>query len=143
MHLNTLRDLFVDELKDLYDAETQITRALPMMAAKASSPDLKMAFEEHLGQTQVQIQRLEQIFQQLGESPTGKTCKAMRGLLAEGEELLKHGGDPDVLDAGMIAAAQKVEHYEIASYGTARTWAQLLGEQEAATLLGTRSPTQE
>jgi ferritin-like metal-binding protein YciE len=135
MHLNTLRDLFVEELKDLYDAETQITKALPKMAAQASSPDLKMAFEEHLGQTQAQIHRLDRIFQQLGESPTGKTCKAMRGLIAEGEELMKHGADPDVMDAGLIGAAQKVEHYEIAGYGTARTYAQLLGEQEAATLL--------
>jgi ferritin-like metal-binding protein YciE len=135
MHLNTLRDLFVEELKDLYDAENQITKALPKMAAQASSSNLKMAFEEHLAQTEVQVQRLEQIFQQLGESPGGKTCKAMRGLVAEGEELMKHGADSDVMDAALIGAAQKVEHYEIASYGTARTYAQMLGEQQAATLL--------
>lgn len=135
MALNTLRDLYIEELKDLYSAETQITEALPMMAEKASSPELKGAFQLHLKQTQTQVQRLEQIFQALGEKPGGKTCKAMKGLLAEGQELMKEKADPDVLDAGLIGAAQKVEHYEIASYGTARTFARRLGETQAAALL--------
>lgn len=135
MALNTLQELYVEELKDLYSAETQITKALPKMAAKAHNPDLKAGFEEHLKQTEVQIERLEKIFEKLGESPTGKTCKAMKGLLAEGDELLKEEGDPEVLDAALIGAAQKVEHYEIASYGTARTFAKLLGETAAAKLL--------
>lgn len=137
MAMKSLRDLYINELQDLYSAETQITQALPMMAEKASSPELKTAFQQHLQQTQGQVQRLEQIFQKLGEKPGGKTCKAMKGLLAEGQELLKEGGDPDVMDAGLICAAQKVEHYEIAGYGTARTFARHLGETEAATLLDT------
>jgi ferritin-like metal-binding protein YciE len=135
MALNTLRDLYIEELQDLYSAETQITEALPLMAEKASSPALKAAFQEHLQQTQVQVQRLEQIFQTLGEKPGGKTCKAMKGLVAEGQELMKEKADPDVMDAALIGAAQKVEHYEIASYGTARTFARHLGETQAATLL--------
>lgn len=135
MALNSLQDLFVEELKDLYSAETQITKALPKLAAKAHNPELKAGFEEHLKQTEVQIERLEQIFEKLGESPTGKTCKAMKGLLAEGDELLKEEGASEVLDAALIGAAQKVEHYEIASYGTARTFAKILGETAAAKLL--------
>jgi ferritin-like metal-binding protein YciE len=135
MGLETLQELYVDELKDLYNAEKQLTKALPKLAAAASSPDLKAGFEEHLKQTEGQIARLEQIFEQLGRGPGGKHCKAMEGLITEGDELIKEGGDPEVLDAALICAAQKVEHYEMASYGTVRTWAKLLGEQEASALL--------
>src|SRR3989440_12853571 len=105
------------------------------MAKKASSPDLKAAFEEHLGQTEGQVNRLEKIFKRLGEKPTGKTCKAMKGLVEEGKEIIEEDGEESVLDAALIGAAQKVEHYEIAGYGTARTWAQQVGRQEAADLL--------
>ncbi len=135
MKLTNLQDLFVEELKDLYSAENQILKALPQMADAAATPELKQAFQEHLEQTRGQVQRLEQIFQKLGASPTGKRCKGTAGVIAEGEELMKQGGDPDTLDAGLIGAAQKVEHYEIAGYGTARTWARLLGENDAAQLL--------
>ena len=134
---NSLRDLYVEELQDIYSAEQQITKALPKMAQAAGSTALKAAFEEHLQQTQGQIQRLDQIFQKLGKSPGGKECQAMKGLVTEGEELIQEGGDADTLDAGLIAAAQKVEHYEMASYGTVRTWANLLGEKDAAQLLQT------
>src|SRR4051812_31909767 len=129
MSMESLRDLYVDELKDLYNAEQQITKALPKMAKAASHPDLKAGFEEHLKQTEGHIARLEQIFARLGKGPNGKHCKAMEGLITEGAELMKEGADPDTLDAGLICAAQKVEHYEMAGYGTARTWAKLLGEQ--------------
>ena len=135
MHIHTLRDLYIDELKDVYDAEQQILVALPKMAEKANSPDLKMAFTEHEQMTRGQVERLEQIFQKLGESPTGKSCKALKGLVVESEELMKHVKDPEVLDAALIGAAQKVEHYEIASYGTLRTFARMLGDNDAATLL--------
>lgn len=135
MELTTLQDLFKEELQDLYSAETQITKALPKMATAASSPELRKAFEEHLRQTENQIKRLEQIFQKLGEKPGGKTCKGMEGLIKEGEELIKEKPDPAVLDAGLISAAQRVEHYEIAGYGTARTYAQELGDKDAARLL--------
>jgi ferritin-like metal-binding protein YciE len=135
--MNSLRELYVEALQDLYDAEQQITRALPKMAQAASHPDLRAGFEEHLIQTQEQIQRLEQIFQELGQSPGGHTCKGVQGLIQEGEEMIRRGGDPDTLDAFLIGAAQKVEHYEIAGYGTARTWATLLGEDKAAKLLQT------
>jgi ferritin-like metal-binding protein YciE len=135
MSLATIRDLYEEELKDLYDAESQILQALPKMSQAAHSPELKRAFEEHLEQTKGQVQRLDTIFQQMGSKPAGKKCKGMAGLLAEGEQMLKEKADPDVLDAGLIAGAQKVEHYEIAGYGTVRTYARLLGEQEAAKLL--------
>jgi ferritin-like metal-binding protein YciE len=135
MKLETIRDLYVEELKDLYDAENQITQALPKMARAAHAPELKRAFEEHLRQTEGQIGRLERIFKDLEASPKGKKCKGLAGLVAEGEDLLKEDADPDVKDAGLIAAAQKVEHYEIAGYGTVRTYAELLGEQSAARLL--------
>jgi ferritin-like metal-binding protein YciE len=133
--MESLRDLYIDELKDLYNAEQQLTKALPKMAAAATHPDLKAGFREHLKQTEGQIARLEQIFEKLGRGPNGKHCKAMEGLISEGAELIKEGGDADTLDAGLICAAQKVEHYEIAGYGTARTWARLLGENEACSLL--------
>jgi ferritin-like metal-binding protein YciE len=135
MKLETIKDLYVEELKDLYDAENQIINALPKMEQAASNPQLKSAFQQHLQQTRGQVDRLDRIFQQLGENPRGKKCKGLAGIVAEGEELLKEQADPDVRDAGLIAAAQKVEHYEIAGYGTVRTYAQQLGQQDAATLL--------
>ena len=135
MAMDSLKDLYVEELKDLYNAENQLLKALPRLARKASSPDLKAAFEEHLGQTEGQVNRLEKIFKRLGEKPTGKTCKAMKGLVEEGKEIIEEDGDGSVLDAALIGAAQKVEHYEIASYGTARTFASMLGEDDAMELL--------
>jgi len=133
--LKSIRELYVEELKDLYDAENQITTALPKLAQAAHAPELKKAFDEHLKQTEGQIGRLERIFEQLDTSPKGKKCKGVAGLLTEGQEFMKEEAEAEVKDAGLIAAAQKVEHYEIAGYGTVRTYAQLLGEQEAATLL--------
>ena len=135
MAMDSLKDLYVEELKDLYNAENQLLKALPRLAKKASSPDLKAAFEEHLGQTEGQVNRLETIFKRLGEKPTGKTCKAMKGLVEEGKEIIEEDGDESVLDAALIGAAQKVEHYEIAGYGTARTFASMLGEEDAMELL--------
>ena len=135
MKLETLHELLIDELQDLYSAETQITKALPKLAKASSAPSLKQAFEHHLEETKNQVMRLEQIFDQLNESPKGKTCEAMKGLLKEGDERVGEGGEPEVLDAGLIAAAQRVEHYEIAAYGSARTYAELLGEREAMRLL--------
>lgn len=133
--LNSLQDLFIDELKDVYNAENQITKALPKMAQAATSPELKAAFETHLQETQGQIKRLEQIFQLLGESPQGKVCKAMQGIVAEGEEMMGEDAKPTVMDAALISSAQRVEHYEITGYGTLRTFAQELGHDEAASLL--------
>jgi ferritin-like metal-binding protein YciE len=133
--LNSFDDLFVEQLQDLYDAEQRITKALPKMAAAAHHPSLKAAFEEHLRQTENQVKRLEQVFQHLGKSAQTKTCEAMKGLIEEGSEIISGEGDPDVKDAALIAAAQRVEHYEIAAYGTARTFAQRLGQPEAARLL--------
>lgn len=135
MKLDTLKKLYVNELRDLYNAENQLVKALPKMTKGASSDELKQALEDHLRETEGHVERLDQIFKGLDENPKGKTCKAMKGLVEEGSEILEHDGDPSVLDAGIIAAAQKVEHYEIASYGTARTFANLLGEKEAAKLL--------
>jgi ferritin-like metal-binding protein YciE len=135
MKLDNLRKLFVEELRDLYSAENQLVKALPKMAKGASSEELKQALEDHLEQTQGHVERLEEVFEQLDETPKGKTCKAMKGLVEEGSEILEEDGEDSVVDAGIIAAAQKVEHYEIASYGTVRTWAGLLGENEAAELL--------
>jgi ferritin-like metal-binding protein YciE len=131
----TLEDLYTDLLKDLYSAEKQLVKALPKMAKNAQSPDLQKAFQEHLRQTEGQVERIERIFSETGGSPRGKKCVGMEGLVEEGNELLKEDAEPDVLDAGLIAAAQKVEHYEIASYGTARAWAQRLGYDKAARLL--------
>lgn len=137
MKLDSLQDLYIEELRDLYSAETQITKALPKMAKAATSPKLKAAFEEHLEQTKEHVSRLETIFKQMGKSPNGKTCAAMKGLVEEGSELIdkKEDADPSVLDAGLITAAQRVEHYEMAGYGGVRTFAKLLGENEAADLL--------
>jgi ferritin-like metal-binding protein YciE len=135
MKLDTLKKLFVEELRDLYSAENQLLKALPKMAKGASSEELKQAFEDHFEQTKDHVDRLEEIFKGLDESPKGKTCHGMQGLVEEGSEILNKHGEASVLDAGIIAAAQKVEHYEIASYGTVRTFANLLGEDEAAELL--------
>ena len=131
MSMDSLKDLYIDELKDLYNAENQLLKALPKMAKKASAPELKRAFQDHLLQTEEHVNRLEKIFKGLGEKPTGKTCKAMKGLVEEGKEIIEEDGDDSVLDAALIGAAQKVEHYEIAGYGVARTFASLLGEEDA------------
>jgi ferritin-like metal-binding protein YciE len=135
MKLDTLQKLYTDELRDLYNAENQLLKALPKMAKGASSEDLKDAFEKHLEQTKGHVGRLEQIFKALGEKPKGKTCRAMKGLIEEGSEILQEDGEESILDAGIIVAAQKVEHYEIASYGSVRTFAHLLGQNKAAELL--------
>jgi ferritin-like metal-binding protein YciE len=135
MELESLRDLFVDELKDLYSAENQILKALPKMIKTASSNDLKKAFQMHLQQTEVQVERLDKIFQQLGKSPRGKKCKGMEGIIADGKELMEEEAEPEVMDAGLIAAAQHVEHYEIAGYGCVRTYAELMGEDKIMKLL--------
>jgi ferritin-like metal-binding protein YciE len=135
MELSTLQDLFIDHLKDLKDAESQLTKALPKMAKAASSPALKNAFEGHLEQTKMHLQRAEQILEELTGNTRGKKCRAMEGLIEEGAELMKENADPEVMDAGLIAAAQKVEHYEIASYGTVRTYAQLMGQGKIAQML--------
>ncbi|PYJ36910.1 MAG: ferritin-like domain-containing protein [Verrucomicrobia bacterium] len=137
MKLDTLKTLYIDELRDLYNAENQLLKALPKMAKGASSEDLKDAFEKHLEQTKSHVERLEEVFQEIGETPKGKTCKAMKGLIEEGSEILKEDGEESVIDAGIIVAAQKVEHYEIASYGSVRTFAQLLGKDRSAELLQT------
>jgi ferritin-like metal-binding protein YciE len=128
----TLSDLYLNELRDLYSAETQLLKALPKMAEAASSSQLKEAFTAHLEETKGHVSRLEQIFDALGQKPTGETCKAMEGLIAEGEDYVKAGGDRDVRDAGLIGAAQRVEHYEISGYGTTRTLALRLGDSQAA-----------
>jgi len=135
MSLDSLHDLYVDELKDLYNAENQLLKALPKMAKAASHPDLKAAFTEHLEVTRGQIERLDTIFKELGEKATGKKCKAMEGLIEEAKELLEEDAAPSVLDAALIASAQRVEHYEMAGYGCVRTFARLLGYTEAEELL--------
>ena len=131
----SLEDLFVNLLKDIYYAEKQILKALPKMAKKADSNDLRQAFEHHLEETRGQVERLEQVFALCDLKPTAKTCAAIKGILEEGEEDMKEAKDPDVLDAGMIADAQAVEHYEIARYGTMVAWAKQLGMNDAASLL--------
>ena len=133
--MESLRDLYVEELKDLYSAENQILKALPKMAKKASSDELRAAFEEHLEITRSQVERLETIFDDLERSPKGKRCKGMAGLIEEGSEMMKEDAEPDVLDAALISAAQRVEHYEIAAYGTVRTYAERLGLDKHSRLL--------
>jgi ferritin-like metal-binding protein YciE len=133
--MNPLEELLVDELKDLYSAENQIIKALPRMAKAATSPELRRAFERHLEETRRQVERLDQIGEELEMKMTGKKCKGMEGLIAEGRELLDEDLEEDALDAGLIGAAQKVEHYEIAAYGTARTHAEMLGFRKIAKLL--------
>jgi ferritin-like metal-binding protein YciE len=133
--LDSMETLFLDQLQDLYDAEKRLVDALPKMADAAHNQSLKSAFQNHLRETQNQVTRLERVFQMMGKSAKGKTCEAMKGLIAEGQEVLGAKGDSDVKDAALIAAAQRVEHYEIAGYGTARTFAQRLGKPDAARLL--------
>jgi ferritin-like metal-binding protein YciE len=128
-------DLLLDELRDLYDAEKQLTKALPKMAKAATSEELREAFEQHLSQTEGHVERLEQIFEQLGEKTSGKKCAAMSGLIKEGDEMASDTDDDAVRDAGLIAAAQKVEHYEISGYGSVRSHAQMLGYDQACKLL--------
>ena len=135
MKLKTLKDLYIHELRGIYSAETQLLKALPKMAAAASHDDLRAGFEEHLEQTGVHAKRLDEIFENLHESPTGEECKGMKGLIEEGGIMFAEDAEASVRDAGLIADAQRVEHYEIASYGTARTFATLLGEEAAAALL--------
>jgi len=135
MKLDTLEKLYISELRDLYSAENQLLKALPKMAKAASSNELQNAFNDHLEQTKGHVERLERIFEQLDETPKGKTCYGMKGLIEEGSEILGEDGEDSVLDAGIIVAAQKVEHYEIASYGSVRTFASLLGKNEAVNLL--------
>jgi ferritin-like metal-binding protein YciE len=133
--MDSLKELLQEELKDIYSAEKQLLKALPKMAKNASSDELRSALEEHLEVTRGQVERLEQVFESLGQTAKAKTCKAMQGLIEEGKEMMEEDAEDAVMDAGIIAAAQKVEHYEIASYGTVRTWARLCGQNEAAELL--------
>jgi ferritin-like metal-binding protein YciE len=135
MKMVSLEDLFIQELRDLYSAENQLLKALPKMAKGATTRALKNGFNKHLRQTEKHVNRLEKVFELIGKSPRGKKCKGMEGLIAEGDELLSEDADPDVLDAALMSAAQKVEHYEIAGYGCARTYANLLGNKRAVTLL--------
>lgn len=135
MEMQSLQDLLVDQLKDLYNAEGQLVKALPKMAKAAANPQLKQAFLTHLEQTKGHVERLEQVFKSLDEPVKGKTCKAMKGLIEEGKEMMEEDAEPEVMDAGLIAAAQRVEHYEMAGYGCVRTYAALLGNKQAAKLL--------
>lgn len=133
--ITTLHELFIDQLRDLYSAENQLTKALPEMAEAAHDPVLKKGFENHLVETKGHVARLEQIFKEMDEDPKGKTCKAMQGLIKEGKETINENATPEVMDAALIAAAQRVEHYEIAGYGVVRTYANLMGHGETAALL--------
>ena len=135
MQKDSLRQLYVNELKDLYNAETQLVKALPKMAKASSNAELRQGFEEHLRQTSEHVSRLEQIFEMLGEKATGTKCLGMEGLVKEGAETMSEGYEDALMDAAIIGAAQKVEHYEIAGYGTVRTFAELLGENEHVSLL--------
>src|SRR5262245_42643486 len=135
MKFNSLQEVLTDYIRDLYNAESQLVKALPKMAKAASTPELRGAFEEHLQQTRGHVERLEQVCEDLGIKPKGKTCHAMKGLIEEGQEAMSSTGDPDAKDAALIGAAQKVEHYAIAGYGTARSFARVLGEETAAELL--------
>lgn len=135
MKLGSLHDLFIDQLKDIYSAEKQITQALPKMAKAAQSDEVRMAFQDHLEMTKNQVQRLEQVFERMGTTPGRKKCLGMQGLIQEAEEFLGENVAPEVMDAGLIANAQRVEHYEIAAYGTVKAYAQMMGHQEAARLL--------
>jgi len=135
MQQNSLRELYVEELKDLYSAESQLLKALPKMAKAAEGDDLRKGFEQHLEQTRGHVSRLEKIFNNLGESPKGKRCKGMEGLISEGGEVITEHDESEMRDAGLISAAQRVEHYEIAGYGCVKTYATLLGHDDAASLL--------
>lgn len=133
--LKSLHDLYVEHLQDLHSAELQLTKALPKMAQAATDPTLKAAFTRHLAETEVHLERIEALCRQLNVPAKGETCKAMKGLIAEGKHLAAEAAEPAVRDAGLIAAAQRVEHYEIAGYGCARTYAEILGDQEATAIL--------
>ncbi len=135
MQLNSLHDLFIDQLRDLYDAESQIVAALPKMSSAASSRELRQAFQHHLQQSREHLRRLEDVFDDLGQNPIGEHCPAMEGLIQEGEKIIMAGGDTSVKDAALIAAAQRVEHYEMAGYGAVRTYAKELGYKDAEKLL--------
>ncbi len=135
MEHNALKELFIDELRDLYDAENRLVKALPKMAKASTSKELRSGFEAHLEQTRGHVDRLEEIFRSLGERPTGKKCAGMMGLIKEGEEMMEEDFEGEVMDAALISAAQRVEHYEIAAYGCVSTWAELLGESNASALL--------
>ncbi|MCL4401320.1 MAG: ferritin-like domain-containing protein [Acidobacteria bacterium] len=135
MAIENMEDLFVTQIKDLYDAEKQLIKALPKMAKASSSERLREAFQEHLEQTRGHVERLERIFAQLGQRPSGETCEAMEGLVEEGEEIVDEIDQSPLRDAGLIAAGNRVEHYEMAGYGSARTFAEMLGHSQAATLL--------
>ena len=135
MKIKTLRDVYLHELKDLYSAEKQLLQALPKMAKAAANEELAASFEEHLAQTEVHVERLEEILKNLGETTRGEKCKGMEGLIEEGASLIEEDGVPEVIDALLITAAQRVEHYEIAGYGSARTFAEMLGQADAAKLL--------
>ena len=137
MELETLQDLYIHELKDLYSAEKQIIKALPKMVKAASNPELAAGFKEHLEQTKAQAMRLEEILKNHGESTRGPKCQGMEGVLKEGAEMIEEDAEAEVKDAGLIAAAQRVEHYEMAGYGCAKTYAKLLGDQDGAKLLDT------
>jgi ferritin-like metal-binding protein YciE len=135
MQLSELQELFIDELKDIYSAESQLVKALPKMAKAAASDELRSGFEKHLEQTKGHVARIEQIFQGLNDKPTGKKCKGMEGLIEEGDEVAKEDYEDDAKDAALIGAAQRVEHYEIAAYGTVRAMAERLGNTQAVKLL--------
>jgi ferritin-like metal-binding protein YciE len=135
LKLESVQDLFLAELRDLFDAENQLLKALPKLADAATAPALKMAFTRHWEQTKGHVARLDRVFRELGTKPSGETCEAMKGLVKEGEDFVQAKGEPSVRDAGLIGAAQRVEHYEMAGYGTARTLAKRLGYQEIATVL--------
>lgn len=135
MHMDSFDKLYLDQLKDAYNAEKQLVKAIPKMVKAATSPELRTALEDHLEVTRRQVERLEEIFQDMGKPASGKTCKGMSGIIEEGSEVLHEDGDPMVIDAGIIAAAQRVEHYEIAAYGTLKTFAKTKGETKAARIL--------
>src|SRR6202163_4146532 len=135
MEHNALREVYVDELKDLFDAENRLVKAIPRMAKAATSERLRSGFEEHLEQTRGHVDRLKEIFDAMGEKATGKKCAGMMGIVKEGEEIMDEDFEGEVMDAALISAAQRVEHYEIAAYGCVRTWAELLGESDASALL--------
>jgi ferritin-like metal-binding protein YciE len=135
MKLHNLEDLFIDQVRDLFDAEKQLVKALPKVAKAASSEELKTALQEHLEQTRGHVQRLERVFELVGKAARGKSCKGMEGIIEEGSEVMEMRAEPMVLDAGLISAAQRVEHYEISGYGTLCAWARQLGMEEAVRLL--------
>lgn len=135
MSLNTLADVFLEELRDVLSAEQQLVKALPKMVSKASSSELKKAFQDHLAETEQQVERVQLAFAETGKAARAKTCEAMKGLVEEASSMMKNDADPDVMDAILIACAQKVEHYEIATYGTLCTWAKALGYENALELL--------